>query len=384
VALTGHPEQVVLSVTDNGPGIPAELTGKIFEPFYQVESSELNTGGTGVGLSLTKELVTLHKGTISVSSEPNVKTCFTVTLANLPTGNLEPLQIKDSTVSPENVEIVPLTQRANLEPAEFAPLTRAVNPELAVILVAEDNDDVRNYLEMNLTDDYKVIATSNGLDGFREATETIPDLVISDIMMPGMNGLELCHKLKTDEKTSHIPVILLTARQSDQYQAEGYETGADAYIAKPFSTALLKVRIKNLIESRKKLRQLFSQSTGFDTRLVGINEIDKAFLSKVNSLVEEHMSDENFDVEWLASQLFMSRTQLYRKIKALTDQSVHEFVTTIRLKKAAELLLEGKLSVAEIAFMVGYSDATGFSRSFQKQFGQPPKKFSQQQKSNLS
>jgi YesN/AraC family two-component response regulator len=228
-----------------------------------------------------------------------------------------------------------------------------------------------------------VIVAENGVEGYEKAVETIPDLIISDIMMPGMNGLELCQKLKTDQKTSHIPVILLTARQSEQYQMEGYETGADAYIGKPFSTALLLVRIKNLIESRKRLRQLFNQSTGFDTRLVGTNAADKAFLSKATSLIDANLSNEDFSVEWLASQLFLSRTQLYRKIKALTNQSVHEFATTIRLNKAAELLLEGRLSVSEIAFTIGYSDSTSFSRMFQKQFGQTPKKYSQQAKADM-
>ena len=374
-ATSNQAEQVALLVTDNGIGIPPELTCKIFEPFYQVDSIEhKNMGGTGVGLSFTKELVTLHKGTITVSSEPNVQTCFTVTLANLPLDVVDPLLTKVVTDNqmPENSgEFSSLVQ--NLE----------THTDPTVVLIVEDNDDVRNYLRMNLIVNYEVIEAVNASDGFEKAIETIPDLVISDIMMPGIRGMELCRKLKTDEKTSHIPVILLTARQSDQYQVEGYETGADAYIIKPFSTALLLVRIKNLIESRKKLRQLFSKSTGFDTRLVGTNATDKAFINKATSLIETNMSNIDFSVEWLASQLFLSRTQLYRKIKALTDQSVHEFVTTIRLNKAAELLVEDQLSMNEIAFMIGYSDSTGFSRSFQKQFGQPPKKFSQQRKSNL-
>jgi YesN/AraC family two-component response regulator len=242
----------------------------------------------------------------------------------------------------------------------------------------EDNDDVRNYLRMNLSASYNIIEATNGQEGLEKAQKAIPDLVISDIMMPGMNGLELCQRLKNDEKTSHIPVVLLTARQNDQSQLEGYETGADAYITKPFSAALLLVRIKNLLESRRKLRELFNASTGFDTRLIATNAADKTFLHKATALIEENMSDKDVNVEWLASQFLLSRTQLYRKIKALTDQSVHEFVTTIRLNKAAQLLLAGQHTVAEIAFLVGYSDSTSFSRMFQKQFKQTPKKYSQQ------
>ncbi|MCU7550641.1 ATP-binding protein [Chitinophagaceae bacterium LB-8] len=374
-AASENPGQVVLSVRDNGVGIPANLIGQIFEPFYQVASKEHNnSGGTGVGLALTKELVTLHKGIITVNSGPNIETCFTVMLSNLAdenTGLFQKAGTSGFQMSDSSEEFTPLVQE------------QETNADPTVVLVVEDNADVRNYLKMNLIADYLVIEAQNGSEGFEKAIETIPDLVISDIMMPGLNGLELCQKLKTDEKTSHIPVILLTARQSDQSQMEGYETGADAYIGKPFSSALLLVRIKNLIESRKKLRQLFNQSTGFNTRLVGTNAADKAFLSKATGMIESNMSNKDLSVEWLASQLFLSRTQLYRKIKALTNQSVHEFVTTIRLNKAAELLLEGQSSVSEIAFIVGYSDSTSFSRMFQKQFGLTPKKFSQQGKSDL-
>jgi len=369
----GEPGQVVLTVTDNGKGIPPELTERIFDAFFQVEDQEGSMlEGSGVGLSLTRELVTLHKGTITVSSVPLVETCFTVTLSSLALTREEPNHRQDS-FSPANA-------------ADFAPavMEQDAGHEPVVVLVVEDNTDIRNYLKMNLKAEYEVIEAENGSAGLEKAMERIPDLVISDIMMPGMNGLELCSKLKSDEKTSHIPVILLTARQSDEFQAEGYETGADAYIVKPFSMALLHVRVRNLIDSRKKLRMLFNKSNGFDTRLVGTNTADKAFLSRSTILIEEHMCDENFGVDWLASQLFLSRTQLYRKLKALTNQSVHEFVTTIRLNKAAGLLLEGQLSVSEIAFMVGYSDSTGFARSFQKQFGETPKKFSQQSKNTIT
>lgn len=373
VAITAaaeNPEQLVLTVSDNGIGIPAELTARIFEPFYQVDNSErMHAGGTGVGLSLTKELVTLHKGAITVTSEPDKETRFTVTL-----GNLE----ENAEWHPELQQPAKTTFTDNY--AGPAPVMEepAVTTESAVVLIVEDNDDVRNYLRMNLSATYNIIEASNGVEGLEKAREVVPDLIISDIMMPGMNGLELCKKLKTDEKTSHIPVVLLTARQSDQSQMEGYETGADAYITKPFSSTLLLVRIKNLLESRRKLRELYNVETGFNTQLIATNTADKAFLDKATQLIEENMSDKEVNVEWLAGQLLLSRTQLYRKIKALTDQSVHEFVTTIRLNKAAQLLLEGQHTVGEIAFMVGYADSTSFSRMFQKQFKQTPKKFSQQ------
>ncbi|MEI6945595.1 two-component regulator propeller domain-containing protein [Paraflavisolibacter sp. H34] len=351
-------EGAVLSVTDNGPGVPPGAIDKIFEPFYQAEKKDRSPEGTGVGLSLVRELAALHQGAVTVHNETGRGACFRVTFRNLaPTG---------APVSPP--EAVPEAATSPLPPPE-------AGAEPTVVLVVEDNDDVRSYLKMNLAPPYQVVEAVHGAEGWEKALEIVPDLVISDVMMPQMNGLELCKKLKTDEKTSHIPVILLTARPSDVY--EGYVSGADDYIVKPFSSALLLVRVKNLIESRVRLRQLWDKSTGFNPRLVGTNEGDKAFLGKATALIEAHMSREDFSVEWLASQLFLSRTQLYRKIKALTNQTVHDFVTTIRLNKAAELLLAGQHSVSEVAYLVGYSDGTSFGRVFQKQFGQTPKKYSQ-------
>lgn len=366
-----NPEHITFSVTDNGMGIPSDQMDKIFESFYQIDDHErADIVGTGLGLSLTKELVTLHKGTITVSSHPHKETCFRVTLANLTQAN----QNFKSEKGISNLRIN-TTEEGVLEIAEVKSKSDA-----PIILVVEDNDEIRNYIRMNLDGDYKVIEAANGLQGLEMALDTIPDLIISDIMMPELNGLDLCRKLKINEKTSHIPVILLTAQQSEQYQKEGYETGADAYISKPFSSVLLLVRINNLIESRKKLRELFNKETGFNPLVLGINAADKAFLGKATGLIEANLANENFDVEWLASEMFLGRTQLYRKIKALTNQSAQEFITTIRLNKAAEMLLEGKLAVGEIAFIVGYTDPTSFSRMFQKQFGLTPKKYSQQGK----
>jgi YesN/AraC family two-component response regulator len=194
-------------------------------------------------------------------------------------------------------------------------------------------------------------------------------------MMPGIDGLELCKKLKTDERTSHIPIIILTARHSFESQIESFETGADAYITKPFNANVLKIRIRNLIESRSKLRELFNHNPGFDTKVIAVNTADNTFLNKIVHLIETNLSDTMFDIEKLAELLNLSRTQLYRKIKSLTNQSVHDFVTTIRLNKAAEMLLAEKYSIAEIAFKVGYSESSNFSRSFLKLYGLTPKNY---------
>lgn len=359
------PESVQIVVADSGLGIPADKLDKIFDPFFQVEGAQQHAG-TGVGLSLTKELVALHKGTIHVTSTPGKATLFTVQLTNLETGADAVVALE----TPVHVELAHVEERT-------AVAKTASPAERPIILIVEDNDDIRNYIRQNLADQYAVLEASNGLEGLEKALSDIPDLVISDIMMPGMNGLEMCKQLKSDEKTSHIPVILLTARQSDQYETEGYETGADAYIVKPFSMPLLQVRVRNLIDSRMKLRRLFAQSPESYSNPVGLSAADKSFLAKATRLVEEYMSEAEVSVEWLAGQLFMSRTQLYRKIKAVTNQSVHEFVTGIRLSKAAEMLLQGQHSVTEIAYMVGYADATSFTRMFQKQYGTTPKKYTQ-------
>lgn len=359
-----NPEVIEIVVTDTGQGIPPDKLDKIFDPFFQVETAQQHAG-TGVGLSLTKELVALHKGLISVTSTPGKGTEFTVRLMNL-----------EAELEAEIVPHIP-SPSESMVGVESPVGEPAATTDRPVLLIVEDNEDIRNYIRQNLADQYTVLEASNGIEGIEKALADIPDLVISDIMMPGMNGLDMCKQLKTDEKTSHIPIVLLTARQSDQYEAEGYETGADAYIVKPFSMPLLQTRVRNLIANRAKLRRLFAQSPESYANPAGLSTADKLFLSKATRLVEEHMSEDEVSVEWLAGQLFMSRTQLYRKIKAVTNQSVHEFVTGIRLSKAAEMLLQGQHSVTEIAYMVGYADATSFTRMFQKQYGTTPKKYSQ-------
>ncbi|WP_442587648.1 hybrid sensor histidine kinase/response regulator transcription factor [Pedobacter sp. AW31-3R] len=361
------PYRVVLSVTDDGEGIAPEYLERIFEPFYQAPSKRPNALGSGIGLSLTRELIHLLQGKIDVSSIPGQETCFAISLIDL-SGDipLVPLQAaKDKTLVP--------VKTANAE------LPTTENTDRLSLLIVEDNPDIRQYLKISLCETYTILEAENGQEGFQLATAEIPDLIISDVMMPGVSGLELCQKLKGDERTSHIPIILLTARQSDEYRAEGYELGADDYIVKPFNTNTLRPRIANLINGRKKLRQLFNHSDE-QVRTLAEHPLDQAFIAKATGLITGHLLDSSLGVEWLAENLNLSRTQLYRKIKALTDQSVHEFITAIRLHHAAGLLRAGGQQISEIAYLVGYADATSFARNFQKQFGVTPKKFSQQGK----
>jgi DNA-binding response OmpR family regulator len=244
-----------------------------------------------------------------------------------------------------------------------------------IVLIVEDNDDLRYYLSCELHSLYKVVEAANGQEGFDKAIETIPDIIISDVMMPKMNGIELCHKLKTDERTSHIPVIILTARPLDEHKIEGYETGADDYITKPFGIDVLMARIKNLIDSRAKLRGLFGNVQNFNPKRMAVNPVDELFLSKAINTINENISDYDFGPTEFANKLGLSRSQLYRKINALTNKSVSEFMNTIRLNKSAEMLLENKYTISEVAFAVGFTEQSNFTRSFNKQFGQSPTSF---------
>ena len=370
----GFEEFIMIGVKDNGIGIPAQSKDMIFNVFYQVDNDGNKNQGTGIGLALTKELIKLHKGSITVVSEIGKGSHFRVFLPVLPrsedTGNSTGFGQQKNTLI-DDVEQIAEDMPAQLQIESNEP-DQSFQP---LLLIVDDNIDVRSYLKENLTEYYQIIESSNGLDGLLKAIELVPDLIISDIMMPGMDGIELCRKLKTDEHTSHIPIILLTAHQSDEYKIEGYETGADAYITKPFSSAVLLTRIKNLLESRHRLRQLFNKGTSLELKKIAINVTDEAFMNKALKLIEENMSETNFDTDMLANNLKMSRSQLYRKIKALTDQTVHDFITTFRMNKAAELLLSGELSISEVAYKVGFTLPTNFTRSFVKQFGETPSRY---------
>jgi DNA-binding response OmpR family regulator len=247
------------------------------------------------------------------------------------------------------------------------------------VLIVEDNDDLRRFLRQSLSEDEnlacRVIEASNGLEGYQLAMDHIPDLVVSDIMMPKMDGVEFCRLLKRDKKTDHIPVILLTAKASGESRIEGLGTGADDYLTKPFEAAELLVRIKNLIEGRKKLRERFSREITLQPASIPMTSMDEKLLQHVMQIVEEHMSDSNFGVEAFCREAGMSRTQLHRKLKALTDQSAGDFIRIMRLKRAAELLTNQVGSIAEVAFMVGFNDPSYFTKCFQKQFGKTPSEF---------
>jgi ligand-binding sensor domain-containing protein/signal transduction histidine kinase/DNA-binding response OmpR family regulator len=372
-AQDGEQKQAVeIHIKDSGVGIPDELKNKIFDIFYQIKgSSRFENESSGIGLALTRELILLHNGEIVVADAENQGTDFIVRIPigeeNFSKEDLQPA-VPPGTAKAENIESDEPNAARTKQPEEKMTNT-------PIVLIVEDNNDLREYVADELQGAYHIEQAADGVEGYRKAVELIPDIIISDIMMPGGDGLELCHKLKGDEKTSHIPIILLTAKQTDENKIEGYNTGADDYISKPFNVALLSARIHNILESRRKLREVFSGHTGNPIEASAITDIDKEFLRKVVKIIEDNLSYLNFDIDKLATALKMSRRQLYRKLSALTNQTAHDFITNTRLDHAAALLRTGEFTISEIGYKVGFSEPSNFSRSFTKKFGKSPKKY---------
>jgi ligand-binding sensor domain-containing protein/signal transduction histidine kinase/DNA-binding response OmpR family regulator len=356
-----------IRVKDTGPGVPQAHKQKIFDLFFQVEgTTRYDMESSGIGLSLTKELVLLHGGKISEEGKQGEGALFVVKL---------PLQeniYPSKEAEPPGVE----TKKEELFINNSEDNKTADNlPEVPIILVVEDNRELREYIAGDVLSKYQVEQAVNGIEGFEKASALIPDLIISDIMMPGGDGIEFCGKLKTDERTSHIPVILLTAKQTDEHKIEGYRTGADAYVSKPFNSALLNTQVENLLESRKRLRALFSKVKTRHAAEAVITDVDKEFMKKAEQVVLDNISNAEFDVDSFAEKLKMSRRQFYRKFKAITDQTPLEYITIVRFKKAVDLLLAGDLNISEVGYAVGFTEPANFSRAFTKVYGKSPKKY---------
>lgn len=375
VSLEENAQDVIIKVRDNGKGIPYESQTKLFSDFFQVDEQGSGHIGSGIGLALSKSIVDSHQGSISITSSPATSdlagdTCFTVRLKKGKghfKGNdfidTEHGQVDRSIYTPERpIQAISVTENDKKKNRD-------------TILVVEDNPEIRNMLAMFLSNDYQIVESIDGLSGWDAATDLFPDLIICDVMMPVMDGLELCKKLKTDERTSHIPIILLTAKSSHINQMDGLETGADVYVTKPFNIDLLMLNIKNLLQSRQTMRKKFSKEVNLQPQNITVNTVEHAFMAKIVQYIEEHMSDEDFNVPELANHIGMSQPVLYKKIRAITDLSVNDFIKTIRLKKAAQLFVQKAYNVSEISYLVGFNDPKYFSREFRKQFGQSPKEF---------
>lgn len=369
---------IEIVVQDSGIGIPAERVSRIFDRFYQVDGSHTREReGTGIGLALTKELIALHHGEINVSSEIGKGTRFTIRLPlseeQLRTDEIVHVSSPDPNGS---VNIKPRRSFLSEDDADLSEEHEATPYEsMPLILIVEDNDDVRNYIRDNFDGNYRIMEATDGEAGLARAIETIPDLIISDLMMPKMDGMELCRRLKTDERTSHVPVILLTARASEGIKLQGLEMGADDYLTKPFSPQELQVRVKNLIEQRKKLRALFNREVKLEPKGVTITSADEKFLQRAIEVVEKHMVDPDFSVENFESEMSLSKMQLYRKLKALTDQSPNEFIRQMRLKKAAMLISQQSGNIAEITYEVGFNNLSYFAKCFREMYGMSPSEY---------
>ncbi len=386
-------QYVAIRVRDNGKGIPYNSQHKLFSNFFQVDDQGSNHIGSGIGLALSKSVVEAHHGKIGIESHPATgtkagDTCFTVSLKK---GNahFKPEELQEnssyehavinssaviSSIRAEVSEENQLQQTTDQLPGETGKSNATVKETL---LIVEDNPEIRDLMVNLMKPKYQVEESVNGLKGWETAIELLPDLIICDIMMPVMDGLELCRRLKTDERTSHIPVILLTARSSHVHQVSGLETGADSYITKPFSTTLLDLHVKNLLQSRAMMRQKYASEITLQPQNIVIGNTDQAFLEKVLKYIEANMADQEVGVPELATELGMSQPILYKKIRAITDLSVNDFIKTIRLKKAAQLLEHKRYTISEIAYLVGFNDPKYFSREFKKQYGVTPKVFIQ-------
>jgi DNA-binding response OmpR family regulator len=380
----------LLTVKDTGPGIPGELREKIFDRFYQVDASHTREHeGTGIGLALTKELVELHHGEIAVESEVGRGATFIVRLPLGRTHLREEEVISDQARGMEQGAMEQFVESEDrelkLEDRESKIEERTTNdqqPETGnQILMIEDNRDVRAYIRQYLEPEFKIIEAADGEEGVALALETIPDLIICDVMMPKRDGYEVCRMLKTDEKTSHVPVIMLTAKADRESKVYGLETGADDYVIKPFDARELLARVFNLIKQRQQLRERFGREITLQPKDIAVTSMDEQFLTRAMQIVEEHMSDEELSVEFLAHKIGMSRVHLNRKLRGLTDQTANEFIRTLRLKRAAQLLEKKSATVLEIAYEVGFSNPSYFAECFEKQFGVLPSKFAEREKS---
>ncbi|MBW8331144.1 MAG: response regulator [Prolixibacteraceae bacterium] len=364
---------VKITVKDNGIGIPSEQRARIFDRFYQADNQAGRSDGSGIGLALVKELIGLVDGKIELESEVNSGSCFTIWI---PIGkDVEESQMSAFipqseilSVAGEELSLLNL----NHSKMAFSKLDRS--SEKPLILIVEDNRDMRLFVEDILQDNYEMLSASNGKIGFELAMEYIPDLIISDIMMPDMDGLEMCQLIRNNERTNHIPVILLTARSTEEYQVEGLFAGADDYIMKPFNARNLQLRVNNMIKSRQLLREKFSLMD-FEPNSDHANSLDDAFINKIRGIVERHLDNPDFDPQKFAEEVGMSRTQFYRKIKAITNQTVNDFIFSIRINMATRLLITEDLNISETAYAVGFKTPDHFSKVFRNHIGMSPSKY---------
>jgi len=358
----------VLQVADNGQGMTHDEAKHAFDRFWQAGKSN---GGTGIGLALVKAFAEMHHGAAAIESTPKEGTTFTITLPTeqSESGDSQVLATESQTPTPSLVsdDNVPDT-------AEPTNADRMTDPDMQfgtkpVALIIDDSATMRAYIASILRADYDVLQSADGNEGLQRAFKEVPDIVVSDVMMPGIDGLELCRRLKSETATSHIPVILLTARAMEEQRAEGYDCGADAYITKPFSSKVLTSRIHNLLGTRRQLKSLYANG---DVPEAKAGDADSRFIMDFNRIVAARMADSSLSVEDVAAELHLSRVQMYRKVKALTGSTPVEMIRIMRLKRAEKLLRQGGRTVSEVSYDVGFTSPSYFAKCFKEQFGHLP------------
>ena len=350
-----------LVVADTGSGISVQHIRHIFDRFYQID---VNHAGSGIGLALAKAFVELHGGEITADSVEGKGTVFTVDI---------PMTVVEEP-SADLVQEPRITQQTVVEELEDMETEEQIPDEnKECILIIDDNADVRDYVKSLLKEEYTVIEAPDGRAGLKKAMKYVPDAIICDVMMPVMDGLECCRKLKTELQTSHIPVMLLTACSLDEQRIQGFECGADSYISKPFNSKLLLVRLRNLMDNHKRLKQFFGDKTTLSKE--SVSDVDKGFVDRFRELIEENLADSELSVEDLGGKMGLSRVQLYRKIKALTNYSPNELERIARLKKAASLLASSEKTISEITYEVGFTSPSYFTKCYKEYFGESPTDF---------
>lgn len=372
---------LIISVKDTGTGIAPQDIEKIFDPFYQVkQGNSSGMFGSGIGLNLSKDIITLHQGSIWATSTLGEGATFYVKLL-LGNEHLKKMDLVEQPVQVDK-ELNKALEKNSLSVVESENASNGkltILPGNTLVLVVEDDSDLRQYIRKQLSGEYTVIEAENGKEGFGIAVEKLPDLIVSDVMMPLVSGIELCDQIKTDMRTAHIPVILLTARIMNTQIQEGYQHGADDYILKPFDATLLRVRVRNLIESRLNLRKLFGHKFAIPDIEISELSSNDVFMQKLIELIQKNVSNSEFNIEDICDEIGMSRAQLYRKIKVLTDSSPNKIIMQIRMKMAIALLKTNNYNVADVAYQVGFSDPAYFSKYFKSVYNMTPSEYINQQ-----
>lgn len=360
---------ICMEVSDTGIGMSEEHIHHVFEHFYQIDVQHT---GSGLGLALVEAFVNLHRGTVQVESGKGKGTCFRVILPMKQEGEVKGLTEKNEALEIlQEGAVLDAGQETLHQWTENTGVEESADKEM--VLIIDDNQDVRDYVKMLLQDKYVVVEAANGLEGVKQAMKYVPDVVVCDVMMPVMDGIACCKRLKSELQTSHIPVLMLTAYAMDEQRIQGYDSGADAYLTKPFNAKLLMTRIRNLIDNRKRLKSLAEDVTGGGKQSLG--EVDKGFVEKLKTLIDEKMGDSELSVEDLGAELGLGRVQLYRKTKSLTGYAPNELLRIARLRKAASLLASSEKTVAEITYEVGFSSPSYFTRCYKDYFGESPSEF---------